>query len=407
MHPRALLAVATALLATAAVSSRAGAQRGGHNNLPQVACTGGAPQATREALAAQAALDRTILPTLSEADRQRFYTTALQQADAGIAANAGNAYHQFLAGRAHAGLGQLTEANAAWDRALAACPELRDEVATRRREALDLAFNAALQKYTAGDVAGAVSGWETVVALDSTRAEALFNLGVAYTQQNDQPRAVTAFRRVLAQPVAAGDTTAAERRGGAMTGLASAGTAYFQQNKFAEAHDIFASLHRADPTNRDAVYNDALALYKSSRWTDEVPVATRMVQIEPLNYNAHIILFNAYKGLSEEARTRHDSTTERTNRNLALHTLEAADALPVQLDGIQIGASALSGTVQGAKAAAGTPVNVEFTLYGADGRIGTETAHIPAPAKDAKAPFSVPLTNAAAHPTSFSYRVLP
>ncbi|HET6765625.1 MAG TPA: hypothetical protein VFH27_18225 [Longimicrobiaceae bacterium] len=409
MHARTSLAVAAALLATTALGGTAHAQRG-RGNLPQVTCGAAMPEATREAQAAEAALDRTLLPRLSDADKQRFYTTALQQATAGITAKPDNPYHHFLAGRAHAGMGHLSEATAAFDKALQLCPGFADEVKSARTEAIDAAFNGAIAKYAAGDTTAAIAGWETVAALDSTRAEAIFNLGVAYGQRGDLARSTAAYRRILALNVAPSDTAGADRRIASMGALLSAGANLFQQNKFAEAHDIFVSLRNADPNNRDAIYNDALSLYKTNRWTDEVPVATRLLTLDPLNYNAQIILFNAYKGLAEEATTARDTAKARINRNLALHTLEAADALPVQVSDIQLsggpGSVTIKAVVTGAAAPAGVSRRMEFTVTNAQGPVGTGIATFTTPAKDAKTNIEVTIPTTGTV-TSWRYRLLP
>jgi len=404
-----IAAVAAACASTGTGGAVATAPTGGVSgarSLPQVTCAAGPPAATLQAAAAQAALNRTMLP-LSAADKQAAYTTALQQAEAGTAADANNPYHYFLAGEAHAGLGHPAEAARAFSRTLELCPGFASDVSDARSAAAEAAFEAGLAAYQAGDTATALAQWSAVPQLDSVRTDAWFNQGVVYMQRGDMVRAVENYRRVLAAPVVAGDTSAANRRGTALTALVSAGASLFQQDKFREAHDVFSQLRTMDPNNRDAVYNDALALYKMERWADLAPVAARLTQMDPLNYNAQIILFNAYKGLSEAAKARNDAATERTNRDLALRTLTLSDSLPVQVSDVSVAQTAtgitISGTVTGQSARAGTPIQLEFTATNAQGPVGTATVTVAAPAKDQTAKFEVAITTTAPA-TSWRYR---
>jgi len=199
-----------------------------------------------------------------------------------------------------------------------------------------------------------------------------------------------------------------ETRAGVLSGLVAVGVQHFQANRFGEAAQVFGEVHRADPNHRDAWYNHALALYKAERWQDLIPVASRVVQIDPLNYNARIILFNAYKGLSDAAKTARNTSVETANRQQALATLTAADALPVQVDQVQTrleeGSATISGQVTGGTARAGTPVRMDFTFYGPTGPVGTQSVTVNAPAKEATAPFTVTL-NTTTPVTGWSYRV--
>jgi hypothetical protein len=115
-----------------------------------------------------------------------------------------------------------------------------------------------------------------------------------------------------------------------------------------------------------------------------------------LNENANIILFNAYKNANQN--------------NEALKVLQATEALPVHVTGVQLEPgevrSVLRGQVAGNQARAGSPVRLEFTFYGPTGALGTpQQVTVNAPAKGATTNFEVALQNATPA-VSYSYRVV-
>ncbi len=379
--------------------------------LPQVQCANGAPTVTAQATAAQAALNRTLV--VQGAAQTPFFNSAMEQARAGIAAEANNPLHHFLLAQAALGTNNYAAADSAFRRTLELCPQFAGEVNPLRERAAQTVFNAGVEAFNRQDTAVALAQWEQAGRLNDAMPQAYFNQAVVYAGRNDHARASTAYRAALASlervtPDTANAAELVETRAGSLSGLLNAGAHYFATNDFARAAELFADVHRLDPNHRDAWYNHALSLYKLERWQDLIPVATRLVQIDPLNYNARIILFNAYKGLSDAAKASRNTAVETTNRNLAVSTLQAADSLPVQLDEVQLSTredgARLAGTVKGGAARAGTPIRINFTFFGPSGPVGTQSIAVSAPAKDATAPFEVllPTTQPV---TGYSYRL--
>jgi tetratricopeptide (TPR) repeat protein len=164
--------------------------------------------------------------------------------------------------------------------------------------------------------------------------------------------------------------------------LMEIGVVLFQQKDFTRAAEAFKRVTDARPNSRDAWYNYANALYAAEQWEPLVPVAEHLIQLDPLNYDASLILARAYR--DSKANTK------------ALAELERMEAVPIQLGQLETrqgaGRTTVRGVVTGKKAAAGTPVQVRFTFYGEDGQqLGTETATINAPAPEATSPFEVVL----------------
>ncbi|HET6764686.1 MAG TPA: tetratricopeptide repeat protein [Longimicrobiaceae bacterium] len=396
--------VLAACVAAVSAACAAGAAGGAKpvtsaSGIPDVTCPGVAPTAATRT--AQTALNRTLIPGMRAETAAPFY----QQALTAVQPEMDNPYNAFIAGQAYAGLGQYARADSAFTRTTRACAAFGTEVGTERSRAYGMAFNAGVAALNAGDTATAITRFTQAIAVNPGQSDALFNLGLLYSNTGDLGHAVQYYRQALAAVGTAADTSAVETRSNVMMGLLAAGTTYFQKDQFAQSADVFRTITAADGNNRDAWYNLGLALYKQNRWADLVPVAQRIVQIDPLNYNARIILFNAYKGLADASSARVNPDRQR-----ALDALRAADGLPVQVEGVRVentgGTARVTGTIVGATTPAGRPVSLEFTLYGATGRLGSQTVTVTAPAKDAKANFQLSLpTNVPA--TSFSYRIAP
>jgi len=381
------------------------------SSLPQVQCAAGAPTATAQATAAQAALNRTIV--VQGAAQTPYFNTAMEQARAGIAADANNPLHYFLLGQAALGTNNYAAADSAFRRTVQLCPEFAGEVNPLRERSAQMVFNAGVEAFNRQDTAVALAQWEQAARLHDAMPQAHFNQAVVYAGRNDHTRAAAAYRAALAtlERLPADTATAAENaetRASSLSGLLNAGAHFFSANDFARAGELFAEVHRMDPNHRDAWYNHALSLYKLERWQELIPVASRLVQIDPLNYNARIILFNAYKGISDAAKASRNTTAETTNRNLAVSTLTAADSLPVHLEDVQLttreDGARISGEVKGATARAGTPIRLNFTFFGPSGPVGTQSVTVSAPAKDATTPFEVALPTTSPV-TGYSYRV--
>lgn len=407
------LAAFTGACAASAGGGAGGGPAGGSSSLPQVTCSTGNAVATAQATAAQGALNRTLI-TQGDA-RIPFYSQALTQSQAGIAADAQNPYHYYLAGQAYVGLDSLGRASEMFRRTVEVCPEFSTEVNPLLEQAWAQGLQTGLTAYQAGDTARALAVWQQASQIYRRRPDVFFNLAVVSSQTGNTQAAIENYRLALAVVDSTPEDTMqaviqseADMRAGALTGLLSAGAALFQRDQFREASAVFRELNTVDPANRDAWYNHALALYKLEDWSGLIPVASRLVQLDPLNYNAQIILFNAYKGVSEVAKAQNNAANERRNRELALSTLERAEGLPVQVDGVSLtnqqGSVRVAGTVTGANARAGSPVTLEFTVTGPGGDLGTQSVTVNAPAKDQNANFelTIPVQSPA---TSWRYRV--
>lgn len=398
-------AVFTAACASAGAGGGSGATPGGsssgRNSLPQVQCNGAVPAATQYATAAQDALNRTLISRGTAATP--LYQTALEQSRQGIAADASNPYHYFLAGEAYVGLDQLPQADSMFTRTVELCPAFQAEVEPIRRDAFGRALQAGNEALQRGDTATALASWTRATEIYQGDPGAVFNLALVYSQSRDAARAGQYAREALAiigrMPADTSAQVMAEReetRTGAIQLLFNSGVAAFQANNFQQAAEIFRGLTELDKNYREAWTNYTFSLYKQDRWADVIPVAQQLLTLDPLNENAMLVLAQAFRELN------------RGNEGVAIR--ERLRDAPVYVTDLALRSennqAVASGKVVGNAARAGTPIRLLVTFSTPKGDVGTQTVNVAAPAKGESTPFEARL-DSQARVTSFRYQVQP
>lgn len=406
-----LLALGAAALATTLSGTDAAAQRGRNQNAAPFTCASGAQPAAAYN-AALASFNRTLIPNLPAAQKSAIYQQTYDAMTAATAADANNPFNYYLAAQAAEGLNRIAAADSLYARAVQLCPEAGAEVNPARaalgNKAMEAARAAIAEQH---DTAAAISNWQLAARLDSANADATFYAGYFSYLRGNVADAVPVFRRILAQPAPAStDTNAVQRRDVAVRILQSQGGELFNHDQNAQAIDVLRAVSAADPNNHDALYWQALALYKMQRWDDLAALAPKVVALGPLNYNALMLGHDAHKMIADRFKAQNNTAQETAHRNQALAAATAGDAMPVQLEDVILqngqGTTTVHGTVKGGKAAAGTPVRVEFTLSTPAGDVGKGTVNIAAPAANATSTFDLPV-QVTDTPTGFRYRVVP
>jgi tetratricopeptide (TPR) repeat protein len=175
--------------------------------------------------------------------------------------------------------------------------------------------------------------------------------------------------------------------------LFSIGVALFNSEDFERAAEAFGRVTEIQPESRDAWFNQANALYAAEKWEELIPVGERLIEVDPLNESAALLLTRAYRDLGQ-------------NDN-ALRTLERSQDSPVFLEELQIRPAGqqttIVGRVIGHEAAPGTPVRLRFTFYDDAGQVGTETVTVTAPAREASEVFEVSIAQTA---NAYKYELL-
>jgi tetratricopeptide (TPR) repeat protein len=396
MHTKHALPLAVCVMATAAGCATAGAPAMTAAP-PDYACSVQPIVPSEHGQEAQAAINRTIVVSGDAA--QPFYQRAMDAAERGIAEQPDNPWHYILAGQAAAGMGQLQVADRYLDRAEALCPEaMEDEILPARQQAWLRAMEQGVARFQAEDAEGAIQSWEAATVIWEGAPNAHFNLGVVHASRQDMDAAVRHYMRALEiqadMPPATAEDEALDRletRAQTINGIVAAGAHFFQNNEYQRAAEIFQQLTEIEPNSRDSWYNRALALYRLEQWEALIPVAERVVEMDPLNYNARIILFNAHRGIAERAGQGTPAQREAAARALAV--LEAAEELPLHMTDVSL-TGGVEAPVQVEGQAVGTgqtgaPVTLEFTVYGAGGELGRATTTVQRPGRDQAATFTL------------------
>jgi len=201
------------------------------------------------------------------------------------------------------------------------------------------------------------------------------NLAVALQRQGKEAEAQEIYNRLLGQQNLSG------------TDLFNIGVALFNGKNYTQAAQAFKRVTEVIGNSRDAWYNYANALYAGNEFGQLVPVAERLVALDPLNENSALILARAYR--------------EAKQNQQALQALQRNEEAPVHVDNLELrpgdNRTTVRGQVIGNKASAGTPIQLRFTFYSDTGaELGTETATVNAPAADATANFEVTFAQVAA-----------
>ncbi|HEX5520970.1 MAG TPA: tetratricopeptide repeat protein [Longimicrobiaceae bacterium] len=432
--------------------------------------TGSAPGAglkeTRYSTAAKLQLARAA--SEDPAANRAAYEAALQQSLEGIQAVPDNPQHFFLAGTAYAGLGDVAAADSMWNRALEMHPAYAADIDEAREQAWARSFNEGVNAYNSGDVQGAITAWQNANRLYNKRPEAYFNLAAVYTEQQQYDQAIQAYRESLA----ALDRTpereltpeeTAERKESRESALTNLGQLLINQEKYAEAEQLYRQALEANPNDIAAQSNLAVALAKQGKKDEAMatydrllnqPNATandlfnvgvglfqvedyaraaqafkRITEMNPNNRDAWYNYANALYAqkqwqalvpvaeklaqidpLNESALLILANAYKETKQNQkALEVLERNEALPIHVEGLQLrgaeGRTTLRGTATPKKAAAGTPVQLRFTFYGDAGELGTQTVTVNAPAAGQNTTFDAAFENPA-QVTGYRYEVV-
>lgn len=258
----------------------------------------------------------------------------------------------------------------------------QDELAEREESAAFMRENLAQLLLYTDQFAEAESLLREQLEADPDNVELRTNLANALSRQGRDAEAGQIYTDLLSNPSLTPDQ------------LFSIGVLLFNGNEYVRAAEAFGRVTESMPESRDAWYNQANALYAAEEWEALVPIAERLVEVDPLSENTALILARSYREL--------ERNTE------ALAALERLQELPVYVEELQMQPSAaattINGRVIGNAAAAGTPIRLEFTFYGPDGALGTEIVTINAPAAEASTPFQVQFDQVA---LGYSYRPLP
>ena len=393
---------------------------------------------------------------------------ALELAKEGIASYPGNPIHHFLAGQAHARLGEYEEADEMFSEAQRIYPAYELDIEPNREAAWAEAFNAGGEAYAASDVARTMEAWRQAVIIYDLRPEAHRNLASLLTQEGQYEEAIRLYQGGLAGleelPTSRVlETEELERRAEQKVGMEESliplllfserfaeaevllrrqlerdpadtqiqgdlAAALRGQGRLEEAAAIYTALLSDAELEASELFNLGIALFRSSDFKAASEAFERLTRLQPMsrdawfNYANSLFAAGAWESLARvgdrlveldplgensgliTARAHLESGDQET----ALLALERTESALVYLGGLLMAPSNVETTVQGRVignvAEAGTPVRLRFTFYGDDGELGATSVTLSAPSAEESATFEVSF---AARATAYRYELLP
>ncbi|CAN5766757.1 hypothetical protein BH23GEM9_BH23GEM9_21790 [soil metagenome] len=353
------------------------------------------------------------------AQRGEMYQQALTHLREGMERDADNAKVWLLAGQVFAALGEMTEADRAFVKAVDMHPAYAEEIASDRESAWIDAFNVGVNLMEEQKFEEAIKVMEDAQVIYNQRPEALMNLGVLYANLGQSERAQQAFEQAMEAAQGPLFEQLDEEQKGSWVRMrelaqlniaqmaAGEGVAAFEARDFPKAEASFRKATEINPHSRDYWFNytqslwaqassleDALEGPAADEAKQKLPalykrieeMAQRTRTMDPYNEALYII-----EARSVRMRSELQGESE-AGQQAALKLLEAHDVLPVGLDDIQIYADgagiAIAGKLKNRKLVPGAPVRIQFTLLGADGKtVGEEIVTVEVPEADAETTF--------------------
>lgn len=210
------------------------------------------------------------------------------------------------------------------------------------------------------------------------------------SQLERQPQSVRVRRELAAALVGQGRRAeAAEIYDGLLSDPALAaedifelGVALFRADDPARAAEAFRRLTTLRPHSREAWFNYANALFASREWETLLSIEERLLELDPLNENAALIVARAHLETGDERG--------------ALGHVDRIDTLPVHVEGLVLrsggGGTELQGRVVGNAAREGGEVRLRFTFFADREEVGTEAVVVAVPAEGDRKAFAVSLS---------------
>lgn len=392
---------------------------------------------------------------------------AAELAREGVSRDPGNPIHYYLAGVAHARLGEYRAADSMFTRAQEIYPAYELEVEPARQAAWARAYNAGTDAYASGDVERAIEAWESATTLYDLRPRAHRILASVLVERGRYGEAVDTYREALEgmerRPVTRvleeSEVRALEEARATIERRLA--RLLVRQGRFADAEPLLRRRLAADPSDVDLRSDLALALdrlgradeadslyasilddrglesrrlfslglvaFQSGHHRRAIDAFGRLTAREPHSRDAWYNYVNALFAAEEweelaaagdrllevdplgenagliVARAHLESGDEAAARNL----VGRVDGLPVHLEQLSLQRSGTSsvvrGRVVGNAAEPGSDVRLRFVFYGPESRLGSRSVTVSAPSPDEESGFEVSFPGRA---DSYRYELL-
>lgn len=277
------------------------------------------------------------------ADKVAALNKALEAAFAGVANDPDNPRSWFQAGQAYVGLQDWAGADSVFDRAVSLYPEYAEEIDPMRQSAWVEAYNAGVTALQANNVEEAVNSLKVANMLYDKRPEAMVTLGSLYVQQGNLAEAETIFRQALAVLRGPGREGLNEQQRAAweedeLTVSMRLANIYAEQEKFAEAQQVYDDLLETQPNNTMARANLAVVMARAGKTEEAAAVYRELLAREDLSegtlFNIGIGLFRAQEfdqaAAAFERVTAINPVSHEALYNLGQSLFAAASALEAE-----------------------------------------------------------------------------
>lgn len=263
------------------------------------------------------------------------------------------------------------------------------------------AFNMAQVLAGLGRDDEAAQAYRDFLAREPNNTTAKINLAVVLSRQEKEDEAAELYAELLTDP----NLGASE--------YLLVGVGLFRSQQYERSREAFRKALELNPYLRDAKYNLAQALNAQSTELEEKrqsasgeeanayaeqlkqlydelsKVSEDLLQYDPYNRNAKLLLVRGYRGLADL-----DEATTDEWREKALAVLREQDEMAFEIADVQmIGQEAkaqLRGEFRNIKLEAGQPLKIVFTFLGEGGAtVATEEVELAAPAADSATRFQL------------------
>lgn len=236
------------------------------------------------------------------ADKREFLVKALEAALEGTKSDPENPRSWFQAGQAYFGMKDWAGADSAFDRAERLYPEYARDIDPIRQAAWVEAYNTAVSALQANQVAEAKAALQLADQLYRKRPEAMVTLGSLHIQEGELDEGIAVFKAALellrgperAKLTPEKETAWAEDETNVSLRLANV---YMEQEKFAEAEQVYRSLLESQPDNMMARTNLAVAMSRAGKTAEAAAAYRDLLAAEGLSeatlFNIGIGLFRA------------------------------------------------------------------------------------------------------------------
>jgi tetratricopeptide (TPR) repeat protein len=214
-------------------------------------------------------------------ERQQLFQQALQHAMAAVQAQPQNPRGWFLAGQAYANLEDFAGADSAFAKAVELYPAYGPEVEPEREAAWVAAYNTAIVAYQANDLPKAIAGLEAADRMYKKRPEARLNLGAFYAQEEQNDKAIEAFRgalEILRDPANAVADEAVKKEWADNEEMAALNLAQLlgMANRHAEAEKVYREFIARYPNHLNAQVSLATSLSEQGKAKEAAEIYAKL-----------------------------------------------------------------------------------------------------------------------------------